>query len=72
LGVAHELWCRLQKWLGSHVAMAVARQATTAQIEPLAWKPPCAVGMALKGQKERKKGGGGGEGRKKKKKKNSK
>jgi len=31
-----ELWCRLQAWLGSRVAVA----------QPLAWEPPYAVGAA--------------------------
>ena len=42
----HELWCRLQMWLGSGVAVPVA----TAPIQPLAWEPPCAMGAALKRQ----------------------
>ena len=36
---------------GSRVAMAVA----TAPIRPLAWKPPYAVGVVLKKQKDQKK-----------------
>ena len=47
----HELWCRLQMWLGSGVAMAVA---AAAPIRPLAWKPPYAAGVALKRQKKKK------------------
>ena len=49
-----ELWCRLQMWLGSRVAVAVA----TAPIRPLAWEPPCAEGAAqemAKRQKQTKK-----------------
>ena len=30
------------------------RPAATAQIRPLAWEPPCAVGVALKRQKDKK------------------
>ena len=33
-----ELWCRSKTQLGSGVA----------PIQPLAWKPPCATGVALK------------------------
>ena len=35
--------------------------ATTALIRPLAWERPYAVGVALKGQKERKEGNFGGK-----------
>ena len=31
------------------------RLAATALIQPLAWEPPCAVGVALKSQKKKKK-----------------
>ena len=31
------------------------RLAATARIRPLAWEPPCAAGVALKGQKDQKK-----------------
>ena len=31
------------------------RAAATAQIRPLAWEPPYATGLALKGQKDKKK-----------------
>ena len=43
--LCHELWYRLQMWLGCGVAVAVAvaRPATTALIQPLAWEPPYAV-----------------------------
>ena len=51
----HELWCRLQTWLGSCVAVAVAKLAVTAPIGPLAWEPPYVVGVALKRQKKKKK-----------------
>ena len=42
-------------WLGSGVAMAVARPTATALIRSLAWEPPYAAGVALKGQKTKKK-----------------
>ena len=48
-----ELWCRLQIQLGSGTAVAVA--AATVPIQPLAWEPPCAMGMALKRPKKKKK-----------------
>ena len=44
-----ELWYRLQTWLGSSVAVAVA----VALIGPLAWEPPCVAGAALKKQKKK-------------------
>ena len=44
-----ELWCRLQMWLRSHIAVAV--------IQPLAWKLPYAMGAALKSKRKRKKEG---------------
>ena len=40
---SHDLWCRLQTRLGSHVAV----------IGPLAWEPACAAGADLKKQKKR-------------------
>ena len=49
-----ELWYRLQMWLRSGVAVALA----TALIRPLAWEPPYAVGAAqeiAKRQKKKKK-----------------
>ena len=45
----HELWCRSQMQLRSHVAVAVAL------IQPLAWEPPCALGVVLKSKKKKKK-----------------
>ena len=39
----HELWHRSQRWLRSHVAVAVAQPAPTAPIQPLAWELPYAV-----------------------------
>ena len=58
-----ELWYRLQTWLGSQVAVAVAevllwlwrRPAAVASIGPLAWEPSYAVGAALKIKKEKRK-----------------
>ena len=45
----HDLWCRLQTWLRSPVAvMAVMWPAAAALIWPLAWELPYAVGVALK------------------------
>ena len=32
----HELWCRLQMWLGSHVAVAVVEASGYVLIRPLA------------------------------------
>ena len=43
-----ERWCRLQTWLGSCGAIAVA------PIRPLAWKLPYATDAALKSQKKKK------------------
>ena len=49
-----ELWCRLQTRLGSRIAVALAcRLVATAPIRPLAWEPPRAAGVALKGQKQK-------------------
>ena len=41
-----ELWYRSQTRLGSHVAVAIAL------IQPLAWEPLYAVGVALKKKKK--------------------
>ena len=41
-------------WLGSHIAVALARLAATARIGPLAWEPTYATGVALKRQKDKK------------------
>ena len=35
-----ELWCRLQTWLGSELAVAVVRLAAVASLRPLAWESP--------------------------------
>ena len=47
-----ELWYRLQRWLGSCIAVAVA---AIALIPPQAWKFPCALSAALKRQKQKNK-----------------
>ena len=44
----HELWCRSQTQLGSHVTVAVCRLAAAAPIGPLAWELPYVAGVALK------------------------
>ena len=44
----HELWCRFQTQLGSCVAVTVAKARSLAPIQPLAWEPPHATGVALK------------------------
>ena len=46
-----ELWCRLQTWLGSCDAVAVA----TVPIWPLAWEPPYVSSTAWKQQKKKRK-----------------
>ena len=45
-----ELWCRSQRQLGSHiaVAVAVARSAAVGSIPPLAWELPYVAGVAIK------------------------
>ena len=45
------LWCKSQIQLGSGVAVAQAKAPAKAQIRPLAWEPPYAVG----GQKTKRK-----------------
>ena len=50
-----ELWCRLQMWLGSLVAVVMGRQAATALIRLLAWELPYASSAGLKKKKEKKK-----------------
>ena len=46
-------------WLGSGIAVALAwagsNSLATAVIRPLAWEPPCAMGAALKRQKQKNK-----------------
>ena len=49
----HELWCSLQMWLGSGVAVWLwYRPAVVAPILLLAWEPPYAMDAALKRQKD--------------------
>ena len=43
-----ELWCRLQMWLRSQVAVA------TALVRTLAWEPPCAARAAQEKEKKKK------------------
>ena len=40
-------------WLRSHIAVAVARPATAAPTQPLAWELPYATGEALKKQNKK-------------------
>ena len=40
-----ELWCRLQMWLGSRVAVALAWAVAAAPIPPLAWEATHAEGV---------------------------
>ena len=46
-----ELWCGLQMWLGSQIAVAWHWAAAAALIQPLAWEPPYAAGVALKSKR---------------------
>ena len=43
-----ELWCRLQKWLGSRVAVAVAQAEGYSSDSTPSLEPPYAAGEALK------------------------
>ena len=56
------LLCRLQTWLGSRIAMAVAVAAGTTLIRPLAWELPYAAGAAQKRNKRETADKGSGEG----------
>ena len=48
----HELCCRSQTWLGSHIIVAVVcRLGATALIRPLVWELPYAAGSALKSKR---------------------
>ena len=47
----HELWCRLQRWLGSHIAEAVVK-ACSCSSSSLAWELAYAAGTALKRKKK--------------------
>ena len=58
-----ELQCRLQMWLGFHIAVAVAQAGSAALIQPLAWESYYDMGVTLKKKKKKK------EKKKKKKKK---
>ena len=51
----HELWCKLQTQLISHTDVAMAKQAATAPIQPLAGEPPYAAGAAQRKSKKKKK-----------------
>ena len=46
-----ELWCRSQMWLGSGVAVAMARGSSS----EVAWEPPSAEGVAQENGKKNKK-----------------
>ena len=48
----HKLWCRSQMCSDLVWLWLWCRQAATALIGPLAWKPPYAAGTALKRQKK--------------------
>ena len=56
-----ELWCRLQTWFRSHIAIAVAVAVAVAVVQAgscssvltLAWELPYAAGAAIKKKKER-------------------
>ena len=49
-----ELRCRLQTWLRSSVAVAVAQAIAAALIQPLAWEHVYALGLAIKEKKKKK------------------
>ena len=49
----HDLRCRSQTRLGSHVAVAVGRLAAVASVGPLVWELPYAAGVALKSKKQK-------------------
>ena len=46
-----ESWCSLQMWLGSRVAVPVAKAGSYSSDSTLAWEPPYTVGAALKKKK---------------------
>ena len=50
-----ELWYRSHTWLGSEVAVAVVQASNNSSDST--WEPLCAIGAALKRQKEEKKKG---------------
>ena len=45
-----KLWCRLKKQLSPALLWLWCRPAAAALIQPLAWEPSCAMGVALKKQ----------------------
>ena len=49
-----KLWCRLQMWLGSSVAVAVAQASAAAPIKHLARELPYDTGVVVKRKKETK------------------
>ena len=51
----HELWCRLQTWLRSGVAVLWCRLAAVAPTQPPAWERPYATSTALKKKRKKKK-----------------
>ena len=56
LGLWHccELWCRLQRWFGSGVAVAVVQASSYSSDSTPAWEPPYATGAAIRKPKKRK------------------
>ena len=54
--LCHELWCRLQMWMQSHIALALALAVAiaTAPIRPLAWELTYASGAAPQKAKKQK------------------
>ena len=50
----HELWCRLQMWLRSRVAAAVAWLEASTLTGPVAWEFPYSTGAALKSNNNKK------------------
>ena len=54
-GVASELCCRSQTGFDLVLLWLWCRPAGTAPIQPLAWEPPYAMGVALKDRKKKKK-----------------
>ena len=51
----HELWCRSQTRLGSHIAVAVVQTGSRGFDSTLVWELPYASGAALKSKKKKKK-----------------
>ena len=46
----HELWCRLKKWFGSHIAVAVVQAGSYSADSAPTLELPYAAGVALKRQ----------------------